>query len=713
MRAIWLTLLLAFAPLAAAAQDLATLVADELRVERDNRLVAEGGVEVLYRNNRLRASRLVYDQNTDRLSIAGPITLDDGEDVLIVADTAELDGDLQDGILQSARLVLDQQLQLAAAQIARVGGRYTQLSNTVASSCEICAANPIPTWEIRARRVIHDQQDRLLYFDNATFRLFGVPVAYFPRLRLPDPTRERVSGVLIPRIRTTSRLGTGLKLPFFVPLGAHADVTLTPYVSGSTTTLETIYRQNFRSGALRFDGAITRDDLNPDETRYYILGRGAFDLPRQFQLEFNIEDVSDESYLIDYGYADRDRLETGLRVFRARSKDLFNASIVSFDTLRDAEAPISDRLPSYYGTIDYQRAVPFRRGEIVLDVNAATVSRASELDGAGRDVSRLGFGASYRRDWIWNSGMIGAAQAGLSGTAYNIHNDSRFGDGAARISPHASAEFRMPLRRGGPGGVSELIEPVVQLAWSEVSGDDVPNEDSILLEFDEGNLFAMSRFPGEDRIETGFRANLGVRFTRTAPGGWTLGAVAGRVLRTTRDNDLDLDAADGTGGFTAGAGLDGLTSDWLAAAQVRFGERMALTGRTLFDNDFEFTKNEARLTYEGDRMALETAYVFLDGEPFENRPRDTHEMTLEGAVRLSRHWSGKFDARYDFDEDQAQRTGLGLEYRSECVVVDLSVSRRFTETDVVDPATEFGFAVSLAGFGATARDETFRKQCNG
>ena len=198
MRLLCLALIAALLPLAALAQaaapPVATLVADSVEVETGNQLVAEGRVEVLYDGVRLQATRITYDQPADRLIITGPITLRDGEDTVVLADMAELDADLQNGVLRSARMVLDQQLQLAATQLARVSGRYTELSNTVASSCEVCAENPIPTWEIRARRVVHDQQERQLYFENAQFRVLGLPIAFFPYLRLPDPTLTRTSG---------------------------------------------------------------------------------------------------------------------------------------------------------------------------------------------------------------------------------------------------------------------------------------------------------------------------------------------------------------------------------------------------------------------------------------------------------------------------------------------------------------------------------------
>ena len=133
----------------------------------------------------------------------------------------------------------------------------------------------------------------------------------------------------------------------------------------------------------------------------------------------------------------------------------------------------------------------------------------------------------------------------------------------------------------------------------------------------------------------------------------------------------------------------------------------------MFDDDLEMTKNEARLGYNDDRLSLETSYVFLNGDASENRPRDTHELTLETAYRLSRHWTGSFNTRYDFDQDRAQRSGVGLQYRTECITVDLSVSRRFTETQAVSASTQFGFGVSLAGVGNGRADSTYRKTCNG
>jgi LPS-assembly protein len=279
-----LLILLAFSllPLRAMAQDdAALLVADQLYITRERELVASGNVEAFQNGIRLRASAIRYNQDTGALSIEGPITLTEGDGTVITATAAELDAGLRNGILKGARLVLNQQLQLAAVQIDRVDGRYNQLYKTAVTSCRVCDDGTPPLWQIRAKRVIYDELEEQLYFDEAQFRIGRIPVFYLPRLRLPGPTVERATGFLVPSVRSTSALGTGLKIPYFIKLSEKRDLTLTPYLSSSTTTLELRYRQAYRTGRIELEAAITRDDLLPDQTRGYLFGRGLFALPRR------------------------------------------------------------------------------------------------------------------------------------------------------------------------------------------------------------------------------------------------------------------------------------------------------------------------------------------------------------------------------------------------------------------------------------------------
>lgn len=697
MRRLLLALaLLLAAP--AAAQDGAVLVANAVRVEGLDRLVADGDVEVLYGTSRLRARRIEYSQSTGRLMIQGPITLVDGDKVIIMADAAELDEDLRNGILTSARVVLDQQLQFAANQVRRVNGRYTEFTRTVASACEVCAANPVPLWSIRSRRAIHDQEEQQVYFEDATFLVMDLPVFYLPRLRLPDPTLKRATGFLIPSARTTNRLGTGIKVPYFIVLGDSRDITITPYLSARTTTLEFRYRQAFRHGRIEFNAAGGKDALIPNRTRGYLFGHGKFDLPRDFKLDFGIELASDPAYLLDYGYSDKDRLQTFVGVERVRRWERITARVINFRTLRDSEIPTSDQLPYLLGEAEYFRRFPgLMGGEGRLIFSAAGHQRESDADVVGRDMMRLGIQANWSRRWIFGPGIESSVQAGVTADGYFVGQDSNFDPYPSRVTPAVGMTFRWPLQRTGAGGVQHLLEPLAQVAWSDTWGGAVPNEDSTLAEFDQGNLLALNHFPGHDRTETGFRGALGVAYTRHDPAGWSLGVTVGRVFR-----------ADPAPDFTGASGLGGTASDWLAAIQLKSGG-FALAHRIQISPGPSITKSETRLSWAGDRLMLAAAHVWIVAEPAEGRPDRTHELTFDTDYTFAGNWTASADMRYDFDAGRTQRAGFGIGYRTECLQVDLSLSRRFTSSTSVVPTTDVGLKVSLNGFGRDGRE--FRGTC--
>jgi LPS-assembly protein len=297
--------------------------------------------------------------------------------------------------------------------------------------------------------------------------------------------------------------------------------------------------------------------------------------------------------------------------------------------------------------------------------------------------------------------MIASVLGELNVDYYNIEQGLPGELNGSHFTPAAAVELRWPFVKTTATGVSHVLEPVVQLVWSDKAGANVPDEDSRLVEFDEGNLFSLSRFPGADRYERGLRANVGLTWTRYDPKGWSLGLTVGRILR-----------ADDLGQFQASTGLSGTESDWLAAFQLKFANNLTLTNRAIFDNGFDFAKNETRLTWQTDRLGLGSSYIWMEAEPYEDRPFDTSEWTFDAAYKISPNWTGKVDWRYDFIAGDAAHAGLGLQYRNECVKVDLSLSRRFTSSGSLTPTTDFGLTVSLTGFGTNGSGRGTARSCS-
>ncbi len=678
----------------------ALLVADKVFITPERTLVAEGNVEAFQGDVKLTAQRVVYDRDTGQLTLDGPIRIDQGGRSTVLADAAALDSGLQNGLLTGARLVFDQQVQIASVQGKRAGGRYTQFSKVSATSCYVCADGKPPLWQIRARKVTHDQLERQLYFEGAQLRVLDYPVFYFPYLRLPDPTLERATGFLAPSIRTTSQLGTGVQVPYFIKMGDHRDLTLTPYISPKTRTLGYRYRQAFVNGRIEIEGAFTRDDQQADQDRGYLFANGWFNLKNDYRLTFNLQTTSDDAYLVDYGLPDRDRLRSEIALERIKRDTAFRTSLIYYKTLRDSEN--QDEIPSRVFDLNYQkRFFPGRLGgEVRLSLVTHAHERTSDEDIVGRDVARATFDAEWLRSWTFASGLRADAQFGASVDTFNIRHDSEFPDQVTRSTPRVALTLRYPMTRREKSGATQFLEPIAQFGWTHVSDTDVPIDESTFQEFDQGNLLSLSRFPAEDRREDGPTAVIGMNWARYGAGGWQALATIGQVFRADADPD-----------FTLTSGLQGTSSDLLLAGQLRTANGWSLAGRGLIDGEFSFAKAEVRGEWNQDGSGLIGSYIWQEEDPAEN-DGEISEIWLRGRYQIDRNWLTRADARYDLSESEPIRLGLGVTYQNECVQIGMTVSRRFTSTSTIEPTTEFGFTLALTGYAIDGGGKKYKRACS-
>lgn len=688
-------------PYGAGAQDRASLVADTLFMQDNSVLVAQGGVEVFFQGRRLTASRIVYDQAANRLSIEGPIRLSEtGGDTVILGSQAELSADLRDGLIESARIVLDNQLQIAAVEAARIGGRYLRLDNAVASSCRVCAASETPLWEIRARRVVKDEVRQQLYFDHAQVRVAGVPVFYIPRLRMPDPKLKRADGFLLPRLSSSTTLGTGIEMPYFLTLGTSRDLTITPFItSDQARSVKLRYRQAFRKGDLTLQGAVAIDQV-ADGLRGYLFADGSFALPRGYRLGFHGEFASDETFLTNYDITDADRLTSYVDVIRVGRVELAFGKLRGITSLRSDEN--ASTIPALVGDAIWQRRYAALGGHGVLEFSShghlRTSTALTDADGDtvpdGRDVARASVGANWRRDWVLGgSGITGAVLGEARIDSFNIAQDSVFAGTDTRLWGAAGVELRWPWARVGKDGLRDILEPVIQIVGAGASDAAIPNEDSVLVEFDEASLLSLNRYPGFDAVETGAHANIALSWTRLSPQGWTTGLTLGRVIR----------AEDASQDFSLASGLGGTVSDWLVSARLQTAGGLVAAGRVIADDDLNVARGEMQLSYAQKTYSLGAGYIWSIADAAEFRAEDVSELALNGGYALNDYWKLTANGRYNVAANLPNRAGIGLSFRNECVLLDLSLSRRFAQSTKVTADTKFGVTLELTGFGGSTR----------
>ena len=218
----------------------------------NSRVSAVGNVQMFYNGTSVEADKVIYDQKTKRLHAEGNIRMTDADGKITYANIMDLSDDYRDGFVDSLRVDTADQTRMAATRADRTSGNYTVFENGVYTACAPCRDDPKkpPLWQVKGARIIHDQIDKMLYFENAQLEFFGVPMAYLPYFSTPDPTVKRKSGFLMPSFTETSGYGYGVEVPYYWSIAPDYDMTFNPrFTSQQGVLLQAEFRQRLMDGS--------------------------------------------------------------------------------------------------------------------------------------------------------------------------------------------------------------------------------------------------------------------------------------------------------------------------------------------------------------------------------------------------------------------------------------------------------------------------------
>ncbi len=289
--------------------------ADELvQDQNDNTVTASGNVRVYYDGRTLEADRVIYNKTTKRVVAVGHAKLTEKDGTVSHGDKFDLTDDFRDGFIESLRTDTPQNTHFSSPRTERIEGDTTTFEKGTYTACDACKDNPSkpPLWRIRAARIIHKNDEKMIYYEDARLEFLGIPVAYTPYLSAPDPTVTKKSGLLTPNLTYRSQLGYGVGVPVFYNLAPDYDLTVTPTVfsqQGFFGSAE--FRQRFSNG-MYYIRASGIDQLNPSAfyappygagnktLRGDVDTKGEFQLSDEWKFGWSVTAMSDKYYLFDY-----------------------------------------------------------------------------------------------------------------------------------------------------------------------------------------------------------------------------------------------------------------------------------------------------------------------------------------------------------------------------------------------------------------------------
>ncbi len=721
--------------------------ATEIRYDYTNNTVsAVGNVQIYYGGSTIEADQVTYDQKTKRLRAQGNVRLTEPDGKITYGQLVDLSDDFRDGFVDSLRLETIDDTRFAAARADRAKGTYTVMQNGVYTACQPCKDDPKkpPLWQVQAARIIRDEGDKMIYFEDARIEFFGVPLAYLPFMSAPDPTVKRKSGFLFPGISTASQYGLGVTIPYYWALAPNYDLTLaTTLTTKQGALVQGEWRQRLIDGSYSIraagifqadpgyfaarDGA---DSPTANSFRGVIQSAGQFALNDKWVWGWTGLLMTDTQFLFDYELtqflSSFDPFATGIAGEGVSQLYLSGAGQRSYFDIRSiyyygfSELDIQKQIPLIHPVLDYSNVLPQQvmGGELSYKFNLTSLTRQeAEFDAVTQNAANQNLCASassattnpsncllrgvagtytrasgevdWRRTLVTDDGQMITPFLSMRADAASLDLDNQPGMSNYNI-PTGESD---PTRAMPAAGVeyrypfidvapwgTQTIEPIAQLIVR-------PNETEI------------GKFPNEDAQSLVFSdANL---FSIDKFSGWDRVEGGGRLNAgfqyTAQFNGagslnalfgqsyqlfgLNSFAAADLSNTGLDSGLDKTLSDYVGRITYQPNQIYSFTARGRFD---EATFTPQRLEFETranfDRWNLQLLYGDYAAQPEIGFLTRREELLAGASFKVTPNWILLGSLRYNLVEDQFDQTRVGIGYVDDCFLLTLNYLTYYTYT---------------------------------
>lgn len=245
-------------------------------VVRDRRIIeADGNVLVVWGENRISGTRMVYDMGRR----------DDPNPAMRIAR----------GTIDNAVGQVEPEFYFVARKVETIGRDRVIVYDASVTTC----TQPVPHWSFAVSKA-KIKLEGYAHLFNLRPKIKKVPFFYLPYLAWPVK-RDRAPGLLFPEFGTTNNRGEVVSVPVFVPLGASADVTLfgeyyTVAGWGGGAKLRAIPN---RQGYAEAQGSFIADQVSGD-LRYRALFKQTQNFLNGFRMVSDVDIVSDFAYYTDF-----------------------------------------------------------------------------------------------------------------------------------------------------------------------------------------------------------------------------------------------------------------------------------------------------------------------------------------------------------------------------------------------------------------------------
>lgn len=517
-----------------AQEDKVTIKANRIYGDQKKNIIkATGNVEISKSIQTIITDKIEYNKKSGWIKSESRIELIDKDIGNIFAEKVEIKDDFSSGKFKNPILIFNDGSYLKSDQAVRRSLLVTEFKKPLYSICpnekiakdykDSESSSDLIT--LKTYKTIIDDKENRIKNSHVIVSILDFPILYTPYLSLPGKKMKRQSGFLSPSYTNNSRLGLGIRTPYFINLNDYTNLTISPniFLSDNQLVVKNRLQQKLKYGdhntaieiannKTQFTNNINIPNRTDAELRYLASSEGRLTLSEEKNINFDILTVGDKDYLRDFNFDFIPYTQSNINYEYVNNRDYLKISTIRFQELENFNN--RDQAQWVLPAINHHvQSKPKLINEIYsLTSNATAINREN--------------GMQYRRvstqpkvaipfSILGSKLSIEASnQIDHFNIEYNFDNNSpvnQLQKSQSNRTTFASAEWKLPLIKKDDKKVA-IIEPKIKYDFIESHKNSalLPNEDSNNSELTINNLFMNDRISGYDRSEEGNRVTYGL-----------------------------------------------------------------------------------------------------------------------------------------------------------------------------------------------------------
>ena len=567
------------------------------------------------------------------------------------------------------------------------------VNNGIFTSCKF--NDDCPPWSIESKKITHDKINRDMIYENAILKIYDVPVMYFPKFFHPDPTVDRRTGFLQPRLNNSKILGGSIFIPYFKTLGTDKDFTFKPTVFKDKLILQNEYRKKTKNSYLITDFSLMNGYKSSINNKKKNINHLFLDFEKNLELSnflssklsLNLQRVNNDTYLkvfqnnliespliptnkdlmvsninLDVDHEDFS-LSTGIKVYEnlgVKHSDRYQYVLPSYDFSKNLN------LSNLSGSINF-----YSSGSNTLqNTNNLKTSIVNDLEFNSEDYySNLGFVNNYKV-YFKNLNSVGKNDPTYKSTP-RLEGQSIFQIGSS-----------LPLLK--KDNIKEqILTPKISLMVNP--GNNMKNFSGTKRSVSADNMFSINRLGFSDSFEAGKSLTFGIDYKldladQDQEKNKSLEFKLATVFRDTFESEIPTSTT-----------INKKNSNLFGTLHNNLFENIDISYNFSVDNNFETFDYHSFNT----RFSLNNFVTQFDFIEEEGEIGSTHTLSNKSSYEIDESNFISFSTRRNKEISLTEYYDLSYEYKNDCLTAGIKYNKKFYQDNDLKPSENLFFTLTL------------------